>query len=67
MPLGQRAIVTFIWFLATAGVLATSAFLPNGIGKDIVLVAGLSMLLTFLALLFLLLAEAIAPERRPAG
>lgn len=65
MPLGQRALVTILWCLAAVGMLAVSAFLADGIAKEVVLVAGLSMVLTSLALLFLLFAEAVAPEKRP--
>lgn len=66
MPLAQRAVVTFLWLAVTVGVFVLSAVLPGGIGKDIALVVSLSMGLTFLALLFLLLAEAIAPVKKPA-
>lgn len=65
MPLTQRAVVTFLWLAVTVGVFVLSSVLPGGLGKDIVLVASLSMGLTFLALLFLLLAEAIAPANKP--
>lgn len=63
VPLAQRAIVTFVWLAATVGVFLLSMVLPDGIGQSVALVVSLSMGLTFLALLFLLIAEAIAPVR----
>ena len=66
MSISRRAMVTFLWLVATIGVFIASAVMGAGIAKEVVLVAGLSMALTFLALLFLLVAEVIAPNKTPA-
>ena len=63
MSIAQRALVTILWLAATIGVFVASMVMGPGIAKEVVLVAGLSMVLTFLALLFLLIAEVIAPYR----
>lgn len=64
VPLGQRALMTILWCLATAGVLAVAQFMSDGIAQEVVMVAGLSMVLTSVALLFLLVAEAVSPDKR---
>lgn len=66
MPIGQRALVTMLWLAATAGMFVVSMVSPDGLAHQVTLVAALSMALTFLALLFLLLAEIFAPSAPPA-